>query len=346
MRIGLTILGHPDMTPSGPSIARFAEMVQQADEHGVASISTGEGQTNVLECFSVVTFTATLTKRAKVGFRVTNPVTRDVGVMANGLASLDLISGGRAYLGIGRGDGAVRHVGLKPATVDATKLYFLAVRELLDKGETTFAGRRILLQWPHGAGRRIPLNIIAEGPRMLRLAGAVADGIHVGTGLTPDIIRATLDTIAEGAREAGRDPAELDVWWNVRFSVAETREDALEQGGYESLSSMGNHALRGASYEGKHIPAEIEDRLRRYHDGYDYAQKGHVLHGNVALMQELGLTDYFLERFGAMGSPDDVIERLRQLEALGVDQVLIHAHNAKELQLIGEAVMPALAKVG
>lgn len=343
MRTAVTILGKPEQTAEGPSIREFAEMVRRADEYGVDHISTGEGQMSVLECFTIVTYLATLTKRAGVGPRVTNPVTRHPGVMANHLASLDVISNGRAYMGLGRGDGAVNHLGLRSATVDETSDYFLAVRELLERGETVYKGRKALLEWPRTRTHRIPLYMVAAGPRMLNLAGAIADGVHVASGLTPEVVRNALDTIASGAREAGRDPAELDIWWVVRFRVAGSREEALEHGGKESLASIGNHSLRGG-FEGKQVPPELQPVIQKYHEAYDWQQKGRAHGRNVQVMEQLGLLPYFMERFGVMGSPEDVVERLRQLESFGIHQVHVHAHHLDDLTLLGEKVMPRVAQ--
>lgn len=168
---------------------RFVDAVRRADGYGFARIMTADSQLAGLETFTALTLMATVTERARIGAQVTNPVMRDVGVMAVALGSLDLISNGRAAWILGRGDGAIHNAGLKMATL---REYFLAVRELFEKGETQFRGRTVHYRWPDfwpgGAPRRIPLHIVAEGPRMLELAGAIADGVLVGTGLTPEVI--------------------------------------------------------------------------------------------------------------------------------------------------------------
>jgi 5,10-methylenetetrahydromethanopterin reductase len=340
MRIGTSIHPQLDPDPAAPH-ARFAEMVKRADEYGFAQVGPGDGQGD-LELMSCATLIATITQRLQVGVAVTNPVTRDVGVMAAGVASVDVISGGRAYLLLGRGDGAVNNVGRKAATVETTRQYLLAVRELLEKGTTTYKGRAVRLMWPRRPDRRIPLHLVAEGPRMLRLAGEIADGVFVGTGLTPEIIEDSLDRIYAGAQAVGRNPSEIEIWWGTRSSIAPTREEALEDA-LESLSSAGNHALRD-TYEGKQIPPPIVDRLRRYHEGYNWAEKGRRPRGgNVRLMEELGLTDYFLDRFGVVGTPAEVVERLRQLKSYGVENIQLGAHTRQNIQLIGEQVLPFVA---
>jgi 5,10-methylenetetrahydromethanopterin reductase len=337
MRIGTSIHPQLDPDPVAPHL-RFVEMVRSAEAYGYSHVGPGDGQGG-LEMMCADTLIATVTARMQVRVSVTNPVTRDVGVMAAGVASVNAISGDRAFLLLGRGDGAVNNVGRKAATVETTRQYLLAIRELLEKGTTTYKGRTVRLMWPRLPGRKIPLHLVAEGPRMLHLAGEVADGVLIGTGLTPELIEDSLDRVYAGARAAGRNPSDIEVWWGSRSSIAPTYEEALEEV-QESLSSAGNHSLRG-TYEGKLIPPEIEDRLRRYHEGYDWAEKGRrPVGGNVRLMQQLGLVDYFLSRFGVVGSPAEVVERLRQLRSYGVESIQLGSHNPRDIQLIGEQVLP------
>ena len=340
MRFGLHINARPEETPEGPSMRGFAETVRRADDYGFSRLMSSDAQGNSLESLSAHVYMATLTQHAELGPHVTNPVTRDPGVMAAGLASIDVISGGRAFLTLGRGDGAVYNAGLKPATVAETADYFNAVRGLLEEGEAQYRGRRVLLPWPRNPERKIPLYLVAEGPRMLRLAGAIADGVYVGTGLTQDVVSHTLETIAAGAVEAGRDPDDLDVWWDCRFAVASTTDEAVTAA-REGLSSVGNHALRGG-FQGKNIPPELEGRLREYHHRYDYAVKGSG-GGNPAVMDELGLATYFLDRFGVVGTPEEVRQRLRDLDARGVHQITIQARTPAMVDVFAQEIMPGLA---
>src|SRR5260370_7402309 len=122
-----------------------------------------------MECFTTLTLMALNSERIEIGPRVTNPVTREPSVMASAMVSLELISKGRAVLGIGRGDSAVHNIGLKPASVEATRDYIVAVRELLEKGETIFQGRHNRFTWPRPPPRRrIPICITAHCPPQFR----------------------------------------------------------------------------------------------------------------------------------------------------------------------------------
>jgi 5,10-methylenetetrahydromethanopterin reductase len=347
MRLGVFILPRPHVGSTGPTVQPFIDAVKRAESYGFSRIVTSDSQLNNLECFSALTLMATVTERAQIGPQVTNPVTRDVGVMAGALGSLDLISHGRAVWIVGRGDGGVHNAGLKPASVAELREYFLAVRELFERGETRFRGRTVRYlwpsYWPDGPPRKIPLHMVAEGPRMLELAGAVADGVLVGTGLTAEVIQDSLARIDAGARSAGRDPSTIEVWWSTRCSVASSFEEALRQG-KEGLSSAGNHALR-QSLDQKLVPEHLVEKIRCYHRGYDYSQKGLSSHKNADLMEEMGLTDYFLDRFGLIGTPEQLVERLNGLASLGVSNVSLQANirYPESLQMLGERVLPRLS---
>src|SRR6478672_8947064 len=148
IRIGLHL--HP---PPRQSLEGFVDTVKRADRYGFARIGTGDTQWHNMECFIALTLMALNSERVEIGPRVTNPVTREPSVMASAIVSLELISKGRAVLAIGRGDSAVHNIGLKPATVEETRDYIVAVRELFAKGETVYRGRHNRFIWPRSEMR-------------------------------------------------------------------------------------------------------------------------------------------------------------------------------------------------
>ena len=78
---------------------------------------------------------------------------------------------------------------------------------------------------------------------MLRFAGQLGDQVLIGTGLTPDIVEASLEQLHQGAKEAGRDPSALEVWWAPRLSIADNKEKALKDI-RASVAYAGKHAFR------------------------------------------------------------------------------------------------------
>ncbi len=336
MKIGIGIHGPGDTR----DIDEFREIVRLADKYGVSHMASGDSVSH--EAFTTATMMAADSASARIGATMVNPVTRLPATVAAGLASLNYISKRRAYLILARGDGAVRNAGYTPAKVDTARDYFLALRDLLNKGETVYKGRRTVLRSPLKEwGPGIPLGFVAEGPRMLHLAGALGDHVQVGTGLTREVIQDTLDRVRQGAEEAGRKLFDIDIWWSTRFGLERTAKAAIERS-QTSLASMGNHALRGG-FEGKQVPVELQDRIAEFHGGWDYTTKGVRNGANVALMEKLGLTNYFMERFGIYGDPEGVVERIRELESFGIDHLHLGVRRAEDMKLLGEEVMPAVA---
>jgi len=109
-------------------------------------------------------------------------------------------------LGWGVGDTAVRLAGLRPARVKELEASTRLMRALLD-GEAIEVGAEQPARLPHH--RPVPIWIAAGGPRTLRMAGGVADGVFIRVGTHRANIAGSVEAIHAGAAEAGRDPASV-----------------------------------------------------------------------------------------------------------------------------------------
>ncbi len=92
----------------------FVEWVRAADGFGFDAIGYGDSQNLWGDLFVALTLAAEHTSRARIGPMVTNPMTRHPAVAAGGMASVQQISGGRAFFGLGTGDSALRNIGRAP----------------------------------------------------------------------------------------------------------------------------------------------------------------------------------------------------------------------------------------
>ena len=111
-------------------------------------------------------------------------------------------------LGWGVGDTAVRLAGLRPARVAELEASTRLMRALLD-GESVEVGAAQPARLPHH--RPVPIWIAAGGPRTLRMAGGVADGVFIRVGTHAANIATAVDLIRAGAAAAGRDPSRVRV---------------------------------------------------------------------------------------------------------------------------------------
>jgi 5,10-methylenetetrahydromethanopterin reductase len=324
------------------------DLVRMAEGYGVEALGTYDSAFLGGDAYVRATLMAMASTRAAVGLRPSNPITREPQVMASFLASIDSLTGGRAFIDIASGDSAVFNIGYAAASRARIEDYVTCLRDLLARGEATYQGRPQRVRWAGSAVRsRIPISICAEGPRMLHLGGRIGDGVIAGTGLLPDVIRDTIARIHAGARGAGRDPAAVDIWFTTRTALDTDRQIALERV-KASVSSILNHSMR-FGLEGKLVPAELRARIQEYVEGYELYD--HVLQAgrNPKRMDELGLTDYALRRFALAGTPRDWIARIAELAEAGATRLWVGLgagdldRQRLELRMIGEEVMPKFA---
>lgn len=302
-------------------IAEIAEDARLAEAAGFDLLGIGDSQSLFQEVYVSLAVASVHTSRVRLGPTVTNPLTRHPAVTAAAIASVNELSGGRAFLGLGTGDSAVLNLGLRPAKVDELREYVTTLRALWSGTPTAYRGAPVRLEWAH---RPVPVFLAAEGPRTLRLAGEVADGVIVGTGLLPEVIADSLEQIRAGARAAARDPEAIEVWFLVKACLAESRSTALEEIKM-ALAASANHAFR-FTLEGKQVPPELVGPIERLKARYQpHAHESLGPSPNARLVDELGLTEYLAERFAVAGSPAEVARRIRELAGAGVSRLLVTA---------------------
>lgn len=333
-RLGLLCL--PRSVASAVADARLAEDV------GFTMVGVADSQSVFREMYATMALCAQATRRVLIGPSVTNPITRHPAVAASGIATVDEIAPGRAFFGIGSGDSAILNLAERPATLADMRAYVGAVRALHATRETEWRGRIARLTW---APRSIPIYLSAEGPRTLELAGEIADGVIVNVGLDPVLVRDAVAHVQAGARRAGRDPAAVDLWTMVRANVTDDVAAGLDEIRME-LASNAHHVFR-FTLEGKHVPGDLADAIRRVQKGYQpAAHEALGVSPNARLLEaEPALRAYLADRFAAVGPAAACAEKLRAVMEAGIDGFLVTGFVAERTRLIralGEDVLPRL----
>jgi 5,10-methylenetetrahydromethanopterin reductase len=321
----------------------YATEVELADSLGYDMICGGDSQSVYREVYVSLAVAAMHTDQARLGPMVTNPITRHPAVTASSIATIDELSDGRAVLGIGTGDSAIRNLSERPATLAGLREYVVALHELLRGRPVDWHGKRIHTSWIQ---RPVPIYITAEGPKTLELAGEIADGVVMHTGTTPEIISESIALVHRGAERSGRDPDSVDIWAMLKGNVADTREAAIDEIRM-GLAGSAHHAFR-FGLEGKYVPdhlrAPVLELVRRYDTGHHEVWDG----ANAGLSDELGITDYLADRFGLVGTPDECVARLESLRDAGLRQVIIPALGPNPLAVLrrfGTEVFPRLRSI-
>ena len=123
---------------AGPDVPKFMDLVKMAEGYGAAAIGTYDSAFLGGDAYVRATLMALASSRAAIGIRPSNPLTREPQVMASFLASLDRLTGARAFLDIASGDSAVFNIGYPAASRARIEDYVTCVRGLLARGEATY----------------------------------------------------------------------------------------------------------------------------------------------------------------------------------------------------------------
>jgi probable F420-dependent oxidoreductase len=278
------------------------------------------------------------TERLVVGPMVTNPGTRTWEVTASSFATLNDMFGNRTVCGIGRGDSAMRVAGRPPNTLARLGEAIDTIRDLAEGRTARLGDTEVRLPWVRDG--RLPVWAAAYGPKALALAGARADGFILQLA-DPYLTAAMVEQVRTAASDAGRDPDAVTICVAAPAYVSEDLGHAREQCRWFG-GMVGNHvADLVARYgsESASVPRELTAYIAG-REGYDYSH-----HGRVGNSSTDFVPDEIVDRFCVLGPVDAHIEKLRELQALGVDQFAVYAmHDAREelIDVYGEEVIPVL----
>jgi len=206
-KIGLSIASHSGLPP-----ARIGELAGAAERAGFGAVFVAEGHGDALALCHPV---AAATRRVPVGTAVANAALRPPVLAAKTAIQLDQAAGGRFILGLGVGNEVMNaRFGLSPRpSLLMVREYVDVIRSVLQgaagyDGQLFRTGMVPLDSRPVRAD--LPIYLGALGPRMLALAGRIADGVILNL-MSPAQAAQAAEAARAAAAEAGRDPAALEI---------------------------------------------------------------------------------------------------------------------------------------
>lgn len=277
------------------------------------------------DCVAVMTACAAGTRRIGIESLVTNPFTRDAGLIACAWAAVADLSAGRAIFGIGGGVEIPKRVWIapfgheRPHALDAVRECVYVVRALWRGERVTFDGRvvhvhDIALDCP--LPPRIPVLIAARGPRMLALAGELADIVHLASlFLGPENRKEELARVADAARAAGRAEGSFEIDISVTVSASHDREQARRAALRNAAQSILWYA--GADQYGRQREWSVPRGFAVPRATVDALAAGWDMWKDPDLPPTLGalIGDDVLGQFTVWGTPDECARRLASLAA-------------------------------
>jgi probable F420-dependent oxidoreductase len=336
LSFGVTVLPDPPYT-------RLVEVLQQGEKLGFQYGWTYDSHILWQESYALLAIAGTQTERVKLGHCVTNPGIRDPTITASWYATMHDVTNGRMVMGIGRGDSSRRVVGLKPVKVDEFERRLAMIKELMNGRPVEWNGKELELKWVRKELSDIPMHVAGYGPRALGVAGRVGDGVIIQLA-DPQIIQWIMATARKAAEEAGRDPDALQCIVCAPSHVSNDRADAREQVRWFP-AMVSNHVMDLIERYGENsdeIPAALTEyvKARKFYDYKEHSRVG-AKHGEF-------VTDEICDRFCVLGSAEQITEKLRELESVGVDQFDIYLMTKGQdetLEAYGKEIIPQFTGV-
>lgn len=344
MRLALEIGPRQWLRDDG--IDRTRELVKRADQAGVETVWASEDPDG-WDAFAALSSLAGETERIRLGTGVTNPYLRHPNLIAASVATLDRVSGGRAFLGLGRGEpdwyrtAFGMEIGSPLKRVEET---IGLLRQWWSPEQVASGDGEITVQnWRREFGPigQPPIYLAATGPKMQRLAGRLADGVRFNTLASLPFLRESVGHVQSGGDEAGHSSADLRIFANPSLTITESDDEIepiLERHKttivlIHALPGM-DRQLTGLDFDLEKIMADVR-RLMRTHEVLarggsfaDLRREGDLPAAKRAIPTEL------VDQVAVVGPVDRVTARLADYRAVGVTDVFVNFDSVNDHDLI------------
>ncbi|MBV9659546.1 MAG: LLM class flavin-dependent oxidoreductase [Acidimicrobiales bacterium] len=359
MRFGVSVATH---------IAN-AGLAAHAEDLGFDAFWATDSQMMWSDVYSYLCLAAQETNRITLGPLVAVAPTRLAPVTAQSIATVNRLAPGRTALALGTAHTAMRTMGMDPMRVAAFGEYLRVVRALLRDEEVEYelGGRRHWIRFMHRdldlmrLEPRVPIYVSAFGPRTQRLAGQFGDGVVAASGTSPDKRAALEANVRAGAEADGRalagdfaylrmaplavlmpgEPADSPAIVDAVGPIILSQFHAAWHGYAENPDGYVPPPLLRPGWEQYLAIVQRRDvpQNRQYIDI-------HEGHGTIVRDDERPLlTKDLISAAAIVGEPDELLERLRRIAAMGISEFILRIGltNAREtMSRFGQHVLPKL----
>ncbi len=304
-------------TMSIPEAGLAEILAERAERDGWDGITFVDSQNLVADPFIGLALAAKATERLRLMTGVSNPATRHPAALATAIATVQEVSGGRAVLGLGRGDTALFHLGRKPMPIAD---FFARTTELhtyLQRGTVDQHGFASRLRWLDRAQQPpVPLDIAASGPKVIAFAAQTAERVTFALGADPERIAWGIDGARRAMKDFGRPQSAVEFGAYVTVACLADRRAARAMvrgsvAAFAHFSAMPGSTGAGLDEHDRAVVAEV---------GRAYDSNLHLV--NRAPHAQL-LPDEFVDRFAIVGDVETCHRRLRELIGLGLGHLVI-----------------------
>ncbi len=328
MEFGITFKG--DISPR-----RTVALCQQAEAAGFRYAWFFDSHVLWRECYATMAMCMASTEDLIFGPLVTNPGVREWSVAASLYATLAIQSGGRFQLGLGRGDSSRRVLGKKPNTLRRMAEFTRVMKSLVRGDEAKFDKTTTQLPWAEGYD--LPVWIAAYGPRALKTAGEVGDGLVIQLA-EPLLVQWFSEQAHRARQETGQALAQFGVMAAAPVWVGDIQKAREQTRWFPAM--VGNHVADIVDKYGD-ASDDIPQSLTEYIEGrrgYDYTE-----HANKDAEHLDFINDDIVDSFSILGEVDAHLSKLRALQKVGVTQFNIYLMCGEEERIVdayGKHIIP------
>jgi 5,10-methylenetetrahydromethanopterin reductase len=325
-------------------VTEVAGLARAAEDAGFAFVTFVDQPGMSPDVNVCMTAAAIGTSHIRIGQGVADPSTHRPWVIANSAATLNELSGGRQLIGLGAGGPFGKDMKARPLAEVRQAIEFL--RRFMSGQDATFDGLTMRSEWIRTP---VPIYVGGAGPKLLQLAGELADGVMLASNADPVHVQWQLEQIYRGAERVGRDPGEVDVWARGMIYVT----DSLEA----SRTEVGGYAVNSACGYGKLFErpgAEIDELRRRVNRAYpgliEECYRVRAVwtpdqHERIGTPAASAVTQRIIDVQHLAGTRDEILAKIGKLAKIGIDTFATVTYTIKDkkemIQTIGSEVISA-----
>ncbi len=316
---------------------KIAQRAREIEADGWTGAIYPDSQVMAPEALSFLTWCASATTHLKLATGTSNPATRHPSIIASAVATIQVVSGGRMTLSIGRGDSSLAYIGVPPVplayfekSVTALQAYLrgapvsteTAASFLgeLDRGFAQLSVAEVpetsQLRWMPDDYVKPELEVTASGPKVIAIAARHADRISFALGADVSRLTWAINTARTELERIGRDPESLSFGAYIPCFPHEDADTARE------LASGLVASMSRFSAMHKKVDPSVTDRdrenLERVAATYNMKE-----HGGTASEQARTLDPEFIDNFALVGDPKACLDKVHEIRDLGIDRLIL-----------------------